>query len=325
MIWRSAMARLAVSVLLALALQSAARSQAPIADAVAAAEPTAVEAGDYTPSPRVAELIAALQRTEAAIESLEVEYVCLSNLQLGPPGKPPLAGLIEDDAVAIVRRATVSWVAHRDGRGRIDAAIERTHVRQDGSEVHHEDEHVSAFDGKVGAKVTRRRLPTGEIGEDYDSTNGVVPSHQSPFDLTVRDLGTPMSQRLVEGRATFMRDDEYENRAVAVVETLPELVSETWTSRREFWIDAERGVVVRRLIYAQRGPGLPWGLHLEFDATRFTEVRPGLWLPGAVAEQNRTVGQVGGDYVASRENYAIDKWTVNGEIAPQRFAVPGPP
>jgi hypothetical protein len=314
MVWLRNIAHLAVILLVASAPLFAARGQSP-----------PVEAGDYTPSPRVAEVIAALQRTEAAIESLEVEYVCLSNLQFGPPGKPPLAGLIEDDAVAMIRRATVSWVAHRDGRARVDAEFERTNVRQDGSEVRHEEDHVSAFDGQVGAMITRRRLPTGEIFDDFQSTNGVVSTHHSPFDLTVRVQGTPVSEVLTLDRAKELREDEIEGRRVAVVETQAKAVRPDYILRREFWIDVERGVVVRRRSLVQRGPDKPWGQHLLVDATRFAEVRPGVWLPGAVSESNWTVGEAGGDFLVSRESYAFDAWTVNGEIDPQRFAVPDPP
>jgi hypothetical protein len=157
------------------------------------------------------------------------------------------------------------------------------------------------------------------IGGRAHSTQILQSYFASPFEMTVCHQRKPISELLAAEGAAFVDHQDWEGRSMAVVETPPVEVREDYIYRRQYWIDVERGTVVRRLTYARLGEGKPWGLHLQYQGTEYAEVAPGIWTPGKYETRNYVVDEDGGHFLANREHYAITQCKVNSAVDPARF------
>jgi hypothetical protein len=196
----------------------------------------------------VEEIIARLESREEAIETLHATMLCIERFNFVKPGtQPPQAQLIEDDAVALVRKAQVKWEITHDGRGRMEADIQRRNLQLDGTAIEREETIVSTFDGTAGRWLEikgRLDAPTGRA--DARTTHRFQCTHDSPFELATEHNRVPLSQLLRDRQATLVENQTWEERPVVVLELPPFTVRDDYILKQRFWIDPDRGTAVRR-------------------------------------------------------------------------------
>ena len=59
--------------------------------------------------------------------------------------------------------------------------------------------------------------------------------------------------------------------------------------RYRFWIDTERGIVVRRAITVRFKEGQPWQEYARIEGREHREIAPGIWLPMKVKSQKEAL------------------------------------
>ncbi len=202
-------------------------------------------------------------------------------------GKALRKGLIQDDAAELLTRLDSSWLCRSSGRTWQKHTARLTAIRADGSHVNYDENVQANFDGKHGLwnRITHRQ------GGDSSSLRGIDAPRtygtSSPLDVTLRYLGTPISQILAQPDAKMVDSATCEGRTVVVVEvSVAPKPPGAVEYKTRLWIDPSRGfAVVRRQSWARYSPDRPWRLHFDIVSYGTAEVSPGVWLPSHVEEK----------------------------------------
>jgi len=270
----------------------------------------------------IGDIIEGLKDNEQAVKSLVVKFQTTSTHNFTKPGSGPLGkNMIEDDAVSTTSSGSVSWEVTREGRVRMAAKYMRVNSRFDGSKKEKQEEYISTFNGSSGQFLSIVRTPAGVVVQRYQRpTENFMATSLTPFDLTIRQLGKPISTLVFENDGKIIGNKEWEKRSVVVVEVSPVVVRDDYLYKQQFWIDTERSyLVVRTRSYVQRGEGMPWGLHYQIDRKQHQEVTSGIWLPKVIDIWNYHVTTEGQDFLTSREHIEASDWSVNEELNASRF------
>jgi hypothetical protein len=239
----------------------------------------ALAAMDGSPKPTAEEALASLERTEAAIRNLSVttEYVKLQADFL-PVSEP------------VRMRLTTAFVVDRDGRTRFECVGEQVNVGPKPGEVRiYRGRWRSAYDGKVAAS-----LSGGEDGPLLTAELDRTPAWHgvNPLEFTTHYFREPVSKLLRRKGARIVGDEERDARRVTIIEVEPVTVDgKDWKYR--FWVDIERGVVVRRAGLI-RYPDQDWREYTRIESRGHEEVSPGIWLPAHVLYQSLHTTKAGG-------------------------------
>ncbi len=270
----------------------------------------------------IIDVVEGMKANEQSINTLLVKYQTESTHNFTKPGSGPLGeNMIEDDAVSMTRKGSVSWEVMRDGRGRMEAKYTKANSRFDGSKTKKQEEYVSTFNGSSGQFLTIVSTPTDVVVQRSQSpTESFMVTAPTPFDITIQQLGKPNSTLVSENGGKIIGNKEWEKRSVVVVECSPVVVRDDYLYKHQFWVDAERNyTVVRTQSYVQRGTGKPWGLHYQIDRKRLQEVTPGVWLPKVVDIWNYHVTTEGQYFLTSRNHIEASDWSVNEALNASRF------
>jgi hypothetical protein len=211
----------------------------------------------------VADAIASLERTEAAIRDLAVvtEYVKLQKYPL-KVDRPVHMGL------------RTEFIVTRDGKGWYDCVGEQVNSGPDFVKTY-PGHWRCAYDGETA------RTLTGDVHGSYHSASiDRFPAWHgvNPLEYTTHYNREPVSQTLKERPAVFVCRDTWEGRPVVILETPATINGGAYKSR--FWIDPERRIVVRRALMLQREPGKsPWYEYSRIESRDHREIAPGIWLP----------------------------------------------
>ena len=267
------------------------------------------------PAPSIEEIIRILKAKEAEIVTLQVTFLCRDEYVYREPKESN-----QNQLPPSVRKAEITWEVVGDGRGRMSARAERSKGLDDGSTAIEVTTMLSTFNGQNG-----RRLKTNREGQG-DATHEVLlgehsltflHDYRNPFDMTTQYGGVPISKVLEDGKATIVDAEQRGDRPVVVLETTPSVSADWHIVRQRFWIDAERGAIVRRQNFEQQADGQNWRLESQLDAEKFAEGKPGVWLPGAATFEQHTVLPRG--VGTHKERYAMANWVINQEIDSSRF------
>ncbi len=240
-------------------------------------------------------------------------------------GAAPPKGLIEDDAYNREERIASRWIVDSTGR------IWQTHLskvtagRADKMRVEHEEEIEAAFDGKRGRWIQITRRPGGDLVHIRQLDSPQTYATCSPLDVTVRYLGTPITQILSRADAAIADSKTWEDRPVIVAEAaVPKNPAATVEYKTRLWIDPSRGfAVVRRQSVARYAPGRPWHVHLDSASYGLVEASPGVWLPTRVEDKNFGVPPIEQNWLdlVVRDTIRYCDWKVNADIAASKFQI----
>jgi hypothetical protein len=266
---------------------------------------TVLAASDEAPRPTAEEVLTRLEKTEAAIRNLSVttEYVKLQKDFL-PVSEP------------VRLRLTTAFVVDRDGRTRYECVGEQVNIGPNPGEVRtYRGRWRSAYDGKVAATLSGgidNALLTAEL-DRWPAWHGV-----NPLEFTVHYFRKPVSKFLGRKGIRVVGQEERDSRTVTVVEGEPVTVDgKGWKYR--FWVDMERGVVVRRAGLIQY-PGQDWREYTRIESRGHEEVKPGIWLPNHVKyESLHTTKADGPEQISWSYEGRNLGWEVNRELPEGTF------
>ena len=236
-------------------------------------------------------------------------------------GKPPKKGLIEDDAKDLVNMVVSTWVVDSSGRMWQKHSGKSTAIRDDGTRIQHKTETEAVFDGQFGHAAIHRD-DNGVSVKDFDSPRTYYTL--SPLDFTVRHLGTPVSQILLQEDAKIAGSEKWEGRTVIAAEArVAKQPAGTIEYKTRLLIDPSLGfAVVRRQSLARYAETRPWHLHLDVVSRGMKEVSPGAWLPSEVEIKNFVVPNIEPknlDFLVSHDKLRLRDWTLNEMIPDSKF------
>jgi hypothetical protein len=200
-----------------------------------------------------------------------------------------------------------------------------TAVRADKTRLDHEEEIEAAFDGKRGRWIQITRRPGGDHVHIRQLESPQTYATCSPLDVTVRYLGTPITQILSQADVAIADSKTWEERPVIVVEAaIPKSRGRTAEFKTRLWIDPSRGfAVVRRQSVARYAPGRPWHVHFDSASSGLVEASPGVWLPSRVEDKNFGVPAVEQDWLdlVVSDTIHYRDWKVNANVPASKFQI----
>lgn len=253
----------------------------------------------------VTRAISALEKTEAAIQSLSVttEYVKLQKFGL-PVDKPV--------RLEMVTRAIVT----SNGPAWCDCVGETVNIGPEGVTTSR-GRWQCAFDGNFGRSLTGDREGKFHWGgiDGYMYWHGV-----DPLEFTTHYFDEPVSVLLKKLGATVTGNLEWEDRRVVRIDMAPKGDGETRKYR--FWIDVERGVVVRRAALVRFEKDLTYQEYTRIESRGHKEIVPGVWLPMQIKYESvgprpdQTPAELGWSYEGQNS-----EWKVNQPLPPDQFQI----
>src|SRR5262249_6198927 len=173
----------------------------------------------------------------------------------------------------------------------------------------------SAYDGKAATTLSGGvdgPFSTVEI-DRWPAWRGV-----NPLEFTTHYFRQPVSKFLGREGARAVGVEQRDSRPVTVIEGEPKTVEgKGWKYR--FWVDVERGVVVRRAGLIKY-PGQDWREYTRIESRGHEQVRPGVWLPAHVKyESLHTTREPGPEQISwSYEGRKVG-WEVNRVLPEDSF------
>lgn len=258
----------------------------------------------------MAEVVASLERTEAAIANLSVttEYEKLQR-----PDVPPATDLIR-------LRMTTAFIIDRDGRTRYECVGQQVNYGPKGVTTYR-GRWRSTFDGEVATTLTG-----GDDGSFHSAELSGSPHWHgvNPREYTTHYFQQPASVWLKRRAGRVVGREGWESRRVTVAESEPKDVDGTgWKYR--FWVDVERGVVVRRAGLI-RYPDQDWREYTRIESRAHEEVRPGVWLPDRFQYESLHNVKAGGpEQISWRFDGRNLGWEANRTLPEGTFRLVPPP
>lgn len=259
----------------------------------------ALATADDPPPPSADEVIARLERTEASFRNLSVAAEFVS-LQREPSADSELIGV----------RFTTMFVVDREGRLRHEWVGEMVNLGPGGTVKLVPSRGRNAYDGEVATSLS------GSYDGSW-ATAGLDrhPSYRgiNPLESTTHYFGEPVSRFLGPHAPRVVGVDKFDERPTVIVEGEPKVVDgDGWKYR--FWVDMERGVVVRRAGLIQK-PGQEWREYTRIESRAHEEIRPGVWLPTHVKYESLDVRKPDGrDRVLWSNEGRNIAWEVDREL-----------
>ena len=268
------------------------------------------------------DIMEGVRQNEDRIKSLSVEYLIKSEYNFARPGTDIQKGIIEDDAVSSARTGKVFWHVSHEGIGRTESRQSRVNKRFDGSTTHKRDRLVSVFDGLFGYHISSRSIDGDAFSdESIRKTDHFVRTAPSPFDFTTKLLGKSITS-MKEAEFRKVGTEEWEGRAVVVVEIGPIVKRRDYALKHHVWVDPNIDfAIVRRLTFEQRGEQNPWVLHLKSDSRKLVERAPRIWLPDVVEDWNYVTSEKGQEHMVSHDFLKTSNWTVNRPLPKERLKI----
>ncbi len=279
----------------------------------------------------VEEVIQRLAQVEAKLHGFRVQCLSTVNRQsmnIGVIGEGPekIFGDVSSS------RATINAVWHyrHNGSWRFEADLVQTDVTADGAKQTKKFSAYSVFDGPRGrGKYLWLNSPdsdvrvSGENEEKYVSTpQGHLQSR--PLEFLTQSSGRSFSDEISQGEAKITRREMLDDRPLIVSTTKALQVRPNikFYHYREFWIDVERGVVVRRQTFSREAEDSPWGLQRRQESSGFEwDAGLELWLPTLAKEFQWHVDGQGQGKLYSLEVFAYSDWEINPQFAPETFSI----
>ena len=241
-------------------------------------------------------------------------------------GGPIPKGLIQDDAYDLRQNCISTWIVDVSGRIWQKHSALVTAIRANKSEVKHELEIESAFDGKRGRWIETEHLAEGDRVQIRENNRPFTYAIASPLDFSVHYVGTPIRQILAQGDARVAGAETWEGRPVLVVEAgLPTQLRGKDEYQQRLWIDPSRGfAAVRKQSFVRSTKDGPWHLHYDCASYDLREIAPGVWLPLHVENKTFVVGPplervplnlLMHDVIRFRD------WKVNSNIPDSKFRI----
>jgi hypothetical protein len=268
----------------------------------------------------LAELREGVQKMEQRISTLSVKGESeTENHFRNAAGKAPAKGIIENNAVDLLKRISSSWVVDSTGRTWQKHSTRITTMTSDNTRLNNEEDLEAVFDGKQGRTLKISHSPAGNQVL-VDKTRSRWNYHiWSPLYYTIWHIDGPVSQILLPPDARIVGTETWEGQAVVVAEAgLPRPPSVKQEYKTQIWVDPARNfVIVRRRVFARYAKDRPWHLHLEIASFELEEASPGIWLPKRVEMKNFAVPPVEPkdlDLLVSREKIQYRDWKVNENV-----------
>lgn len=279
----------------------------------------------------VEEVIQRLEQVEAKLHSFRVH--CLSNTKL----QLISSGVIGQEAgrvwasVPSIRTTTDSvWHYRNNGSSRIESERVQINVSADGSRQVKRYSAYSVFDGPRGrGKYLWLNSPdsdgrvAGNNEEKYVSTpQGHL--QNCPIEFLTQSSGRSFSEELRQGEAKIARRERRGGRTLVVLNTSARQTRPNieFYQYREFSIDIERGVVVRRETFDRDSEESSWGIgHRQESSDYEWDAGSQLWLPTSAMEFRWSLTKQRQRKLVSVEAFAYSNWEINPQFDDETFSI----
>lgn len=236
---------------------------------------------------------AALAKTESMIGRLECSYLSLAEADFRNVELPFVRK----------RRDSATWSVTMFGEGTVRSEGVYTDDYGDGVAVTLEEARESSFESGIQTTSLTTGGKTAPTAKD-PRTHLVVP-FASPLSMSVGFRQRPLSS-FVSPDCVIVGREEWESRPVVAVDMTP--AKERPSRQMVFWIDVERGVAVRRLVFSV-SEGEP-ALVSRAEAREFAKVAPGVWLPSSYGYVGYATYENGDRYICEKKNVRVTEWKV---------------
>ncbi|APW60781.1 hypothetical protein [Paludisphaera borealis] len=264
------------------------------------------------PLPTIDEVLARLDRTEAAIDNLSVTTRYVKHDRSMMPGNKPVR--VE---------MTTKFVVDREGRSWYDCEGEQVNFGPKKGEVRtYKGRWSMAFDGKVATSLTSGADGKPHFAEisDYPAWHGV-----NPLEFTTRYFQKTVTSTLRAKKGRVVEWKARQSRPVVVAETEVFTSKDGTEWKQRFWIDIERGVIVRRAALMMRTPEQGFREYTRIESDDHEEIAPGIWLPMRVLYESVDVPQDGGPEAMSWRFEGVNSdWVVNKKLPDGLFRLTFP-
>ena len=289
-----------------------------------------IESGSAANQPvTVEEMIERLEQVEAKLHGFRVH--CLSttkqqNLMIGVVGE----GLEEIFGDVSSSRTTTNAVWHyrNDGSWRFQADLVQMDVTEGGDKQTKKFSAYSVFDGPRGrGKHLWLNSPDSDMrvsGNDEEVYSSTFQGYRQsrPREFLTHSWGSTFSDELSHDEARITRREMLDGRALIVLTTKVLQFRSNFQQYREFWIDFERGVVVRRQTFVREADDSPWVLQRRQESGAYEwNAGSGLWLPTSAKKFEWRANGQGQGKLIELEVFAYSGWKINPPFDPQTFSI----
>lgn len=229
----------------------------------------------------IEDIRASLQRTESSIKALKCSYLALRE-------REPLDGEMAEKS-----RDTITWEATiNESLGKMTCKSEMSR----NSTVAVNMSFVVTMRGDMPNLEEVKWPEEWEAGDRYLDTR-----RTSPLRMSLAFL-YDLNSEVMTDECKIVGRDKWEERPVEVVDVVSKQARH---NRTLLWVDVERGIVVRELVYDLDEN--PMG---QYDGSEFQEVNPGIWLPMKFHKRD-WAGVDGKRLKTLEEHITITEWVIN--------------
>ncbi len=276
----------------------------------------------------VEEVIERLAQVEVKLHGLRVH--CLSTTKQ----RYSNVGVIGEEPEKIFgdvwnRQETINavWHCRNDASWRFEADFVGKNFTADGIKQTKRFSAYAVFDGPRGrGKYLWLNSPSSDVRVSRDEERyGSTPQghlQSCPLEFLTQSSGRSFSDELRQDGARISRREILDDRTLVVLTTKAHQIRPNIQHYREFWIDVERGVVVRRQTFSREADVEPWKLVLRQDCGDFKwDAGAELWLPTSAKEfESRGDGQGRGSFTRL-EVFAYKGWKINPQTDRGVFSI----
>ena len=275
----------------------------------------------------VDEVIERLEQVEAKLHGFRVH--CLSTVDRRNSSIRVVEELEEifGDVSSSRTTTNVVWHYRDDGSWRFEADVVQVDATADAAKQTKKFSAYSVFDGPRGrGKYLTLNSPDSDVRvskeeEQYGSTpKGFL--QKRPTEFLTQSWRRSFTDELRQDQGKITRREILDGRALVVLTTKARKVRPNipFYLYREFWIDVERGVVVRLQTFARESEDSQWGLQLRQESSGYEwDAGSELWLPTSAKELQWNLSADGKGKLFSLAVFAFSGWEINPEFAPETF------
>jgi len=261
--------------------------------------------------PTIDDVVGRILRTEAALDNLAVTTRYVKDQESALPGGEPIR-----------LKMKTRFVVDRQGRSWYECEGEQANFGPNGETTTYKGRWSTAFDGKAATSMTFGSDGKAQFAgiDDYPSWHGV-----NPLEFTTDYFQKPITKELRERKGRVLERTMWKSRPVVLVETEVYTADDGSGWKTRYWIDMERGVVVRRAALVKRDEAIGFREYTYIESDGHKEIEPGIWLPETVIYESRSLSRDGGPAKTSWRFEGLNSnWRVNQDIPVDRFRLKFP-
>jgi hypothetical protein len=281
----------------------------------------------------VEQVLQRLEQVEAKLHSFRVHCVGNGKIQFTDFRVDKVAPARGRRVVPGMQTKTNSvWHYQNNGSSRFEADRVQVDVIADGSSQVQRYSAYSVFDGPRGrGKYLWLNSPDSNDRMSRNNAEKYTSAPQGslemcPIEFLTRSSERSFSEELRQEEAEIARREKLDDRAVVVLATrvrqIPIGPNIDGYLYREFWVDIDRGLVVRLDSFARDSEESAWNLMLRRESSNYEwDAGSQMWLPTSAKEFGWNINRQGQRKLYSVVVYAYNHWEINPQIDDETFSI----